>query len=208
MLEKIMEIVRDQLGLVDVKLDTLALNHSGIDPLDCIDIVMRIEEEFKIDISEEDAEKLHTVNDINEYVKSKVPIEDLIRVKCLVCEKEFDYPKSEEESKEEIKCPHCKALLTKEDEETKENTPKEKVKEATPEEKVQVTNDPIPEDIKEDQKNIKIDPKLVKINDEATVEDEKEKDKEEEKPKEEVAPVEEPKEEVKPEEKPKEKEEK
>ena len=62
MLEKIIEIVKDQLGLEAVQLDTLILNHSGIVPLDGIDIVMRIEEIFKVDIPEEDAIKMYTVN--------------------------------------------------------------------------------------------------------------------------------------------------
>jgi acyl carrier protein len=44
------------------------LQDLGADSLDMVDIVMKVEEEFGIEINDEDAEKLHTVQDFINYV--------------------------------------------------------------------------------------------------------------------------------------------
>jgi len=44
------------------------LQDLGADSLDMVDIVMKIEEEFGIEINDEDAEKLHNVQDVINYV--------------------------------------------------------------------------------------------------------------------------------------------
>ena len=44
------------------------LQDLGADSLDMVDIVMKVEEEFGIEINDEDAEKLHNVQDVINYV--------------------------------------------------------------------------------------------------------------------------------------------
>ena len=44
------------------------LQDLGADSLDMVDIVMKVEEEFSIEINDEDAETLHTVQDFIDYV--------------------------------------------------------------------------------------------------------------------------------------------
>uniref|UniRef100_UPI00248D5CB1 acyl carrier protein n=1 Tax=Cloacibacillus porcorum TaxID=1197717 RepID=UPI00248D5CB1 len=48
----------------------------GADSLDVFQIIMGIEEEFDIEIPDEDAEKLTTVGEAMEYVKTKLAVED------------------------------------------------------------------------------------------------------------------------------------
>jgi len=43
------------------------------DSLDLVELIMSLEEEFNIEISEEDAEKIRTVGDANEYVQEHMP---------------------------------------------------------------------------------------------------------------------------------------
>jgi acyl carrier protein len=44
------------------------LQDLGADSLDMVDIIMKVEEEFDIEINDEDAEKLHNVQDVINYV--------------------------------------------------------------------------------------------------------------------------------------------
>ena len=48
----------------------------GADSLDIVELIMGIEEEFDIEIPDEDAEKLTTVGEAMEYVKTKLAVED------------------------------------------------------------------------------------------------------------------------------------
>ena len=48
----------------------------GADSLDIVELIMGIEEEFDIEIPDEDAEKLTTVGDAMKYIMSKLEIED------------------------------------------------------------------------------------------------------------------------------------
>ncbi|GAA0745511.1 acyl carrier protein [Clostridium oceanicum] len=69
--EKIKNIIVDQLGLEEdeVKLET-SFEDLGVDSLDLFQIIIEIEEEF--DIQVEEAEKITTVAEAVEYVKSKI----------------------------------------------------------------------------------------------------------------------------------------
>lgn len=74
LLEKVTEIVIDQLGYVgkeQVTPTASIVDDLAADSLDCIELVMALEEEFGIAIPEEDAEKLKTINDAVEYLASK-----------------------------------------------------------------------------------------------------------------------------------------
>jgi len=44
----------------------------GADSLDVVELVMKIEEKFNIEIPDEDAEKIRTVKDAVEYIESKI----------------------------------------------------------------------------------------------------------------------------------------
>jgi acyl carrier protein len=70
---KIKEVIVEQLG-VDadrVKSEASFIDDLGADSLDIVELVMAMEEEFSIEIPDEEAEKLKTVNDVVAYLKSK-----------------------------------------------------------------------------------------------------------------------------------------
>lgn len=73
MLEKIKEIVADQLGIDedDIKLESNFKEDLEADSLDLFELVMALEEEYGVEITSEDLEKIATVNDIIEYLKNK-----------------------------------------------------------------------------------------------------------------------------------------
>lgn len=73
MLEKIKEIVADQLGIDedDIKLESNFKEDLEADSLDLFELVMALEEEYGVEIPSEDLEKIATVNDIIEYLKNK-----------------------------------------------------------------------------------------------------------------------------------------
>ena len=73
MLEKIQEIVVDQLG-VDTEQVTPAANFVddlGADSLDTVELIMAFEEEFGVEIPDTDAEKIKTVQDVLDYIAAK-----------------------------------------------------------------------------------------------------------------------------------------
>ncbi|HHU32259.1 MAG: acyl carrier protein [Zhaonellaceae bacterium] len=70
--EKIKEIVVDQLGVEesDITMET-TFEQLNADSLDIVELIMAFEEEFGIEISDEDAEKLTTVSAAVNYVKER-----------------------------------------------------------------------------------------------------------------------------------------
>ena len=71
--EKVKGIIVEQLGVdpEKVKLESKFIEDLGADSLDIVELVMAMEEEFDIEIPDEDAEKLKTVNDVQSYLVSK-----------------------------------------------------------------------------------------------------------------------------------------
>ena len=72
-LEKVKEIIVDKLG-VDVNKITLEakfIDDLGADSLDTVELIMQFEEEFEIEIPDEDAEKILSVTHAVEYIDSK-----------------------------------------------------------------------------------------------------------------------------------------
>ena len=67
-LDKIKGIIAEQLGVDEdaVKMETHLMNS-----LDAVEIIMAIEDEFDIEVPDEDAEKFQTVSDIVNYVEAK-----------------------------------------------------------------------------------------------------------------------------------------
>lgn len=70
--EKLVVIIADVLnvGAEDISMDTTFVDDLGADSLDIFQIIMGIEEEFDIEISNEDAEKIVTVGDAVEQIKN------------------------------------------------------------------------------------------------------------------------------------------
>jgi acyl carrier protein len=70
---KVTKIIEEQLGVDPerVKLEASFIDDLGADSLDIVELVMAMEEEFDIEIPDEDAEKLRTVQDVVKYLESK-----------------------------------------------------------------------------------------------------------------------------------------
>ena len=69
-MEKIKAIIVEQLGVdeSDVTPEAHFIDDLGADSLDTVELVMALEEEFGIEISDEDAEKIQTVGDVSRYI--------------------------------------------------------------------------------------------------------------------------------------------
>lgn len=70
--ERVKEIIVDQLGVneSDVTGDAHFVDDLGADSLDTVELVMKFEEDFDIEIPDEDAEKIQTVQDAVDYIKA------------------------------------------------------------------------------------------------------------------------------------------
>jgi acyl carrier protein len=68
--EKVKHIIVEQLGVDadEVKAEASFVDDLGADSLDVVELVMALEEEFGLEISDEDAEKLRTVQQAIEYI--------------------------------------------------------------------------------------------------------------------------------------------
>jgi acyl carrier protein len=71
--EKVKKIVADQLSVdaADVKPEASFANDLGADSLDVVELVMALEEEFDIEIPDEAAEGIATVQAVVDYINSK-----------------------------------------------------------------------------------------------------------------------------------------
>ena len=72
--ERVINIVCEQLGTSRDKItqETSFINDLGADSLDTVELVMEFEDEFGINIPDEDAEKIQTVGDAVSYIKEKM----------------------------------------------------------------------------------------------------------------------------------------
>ncbi|ACL33225.1 acyl carrier protein [Glaesserella parasuis] len=70
--ERVKKIIVDQLGAKaeDVKPETSFIEDLGADSLDTVELVMALEEEFDIEIPDEEAEKIATVQSAIDYVQN------------------------------------------------------------------------------------------------------------------------------------------
>ena len=71
--ERVKNIICDQLAVEAEKVTDTAsfIDDLGADSLDIVELVMTMEEEFDLDIPDEDAEKMKTVGDVIKYIEEK-----------------------------------------------------------------------------------------------------------------------------------------
>jgi acyl carrier protein len=72
--ERVKKIIMKQLNVAEdhVTGDALFVDDLGADSIDSVELLMAFETEFKIDIPENDAEKIRKVDDIVKYLESRV----------------------------------------------------------------------------------------------------------------------------------------
>lgn len=74
-IEKVIKkIIADQLGMdvEEIRNDMSYVDDLGADSLDIVELIMSLEEEFEVEVPDEDAEKLLTVQDTLDYVQQKI----------------------------------------------------------------------------------------------------------------------------------------
>ena len=71
--EKVKDIIVEQLGVNPEQVTEKAsfIEDLGADSLDTVELVMAFEEEFSVEVPDEDAEKLQTVGNVIEYIEKK-----------------------------------------------------------------------------------------------------------------------------------------
>jgi len=71
--EKVSKIIVEQLGVdpKEVTMDASFIDNLGADSLDIVELVMAFEEEFNIEIPDDEAESISTVGDAVNYISSK-----------------------------------------------------------------------------------------------------------------------------------------
>ncbi len=75
LIERVRRLVSDQLGVdpTEMQPDATILEDLGADSLDVVELVMAMEETFDIEISDEEAEAMRTVADVEQYITARVP---------------------------------------------------------------------------------------------------------------------------------------
>ena len=71
--QRVKKIVAEQLGVneAEIKNESSFIDDLGADSLDTVELVMALEEEFSVEIPDEDAEKMKTVGDAIKYIEEK-----------------------------------------------------------------------------------------------------------------------------------------
>lgn len=71
--DKVKSIIAEQLGvkIEEVKPEASFIDDLGADSLDTVELIMALEEEFSVEIPDEDAEKMAKVSDAIKYVEEK-----------------------------------------------------------------------------------------------------------------------------------------
>ena len=70
--EKVKSIIVEQLGVAEtsVEMEASFIDDLGADSLDIVELIMALEEEFDLQIPDNEAEKIMTVGDVVEYIKN------------------------------------------------------------------------------------------------------------------------------------------
>jgi len=74
MFEKIRAKIAEQVSIDenDITMDSGFVDDLGADSLDLVELIMALEEEFDMEIPDEDAEKITSVGDVVDYIKARV----------------------------------------------------------------------------------------------------------------------------------------
>lgn len=73
--EKVKKVLMDQLDVKDkdkIQMSSHIANDLGADSLDIVEIIMSLEEVFEIEIPDEDAESISTVEEVVTYIDNKI----------------------------------------------------------------------------------------------------------------------------------------
>lgn len=72
--EKVKTVIVEQLGIDEssVRMESSFLDDLGADSLDIVEFIMALEEEFGLEIPDEDVEKIITVKDVVEYISENI----------------------------------------------------------------------------------------------------------------------------------------
>ena len=68
--DRVKEIIVDELGVEAVTIDS-TLEDLGADSLDAVELIMALEEEYDLEIAEDDAKAMKSVKNIVDYIESK-----------------------------------------------------------------------------------------------------------------------------------------
>lgn len=71
--ERVKDVIVEQLGIEDessITMTTTFIDDLGADSLDVVELIMALEEEFEMEIPEVEAEKIVSVGDVVDYIKS------------------------------------------------------------------------------------------------------------------------------------------
>lgn len=75
MKDKVEKLIAEHFGLDKVHEDDHLRSDLGGDALDVIELVMTLEEKFNIEISDDEADRMYTVQDVCKCVSSKIRVE-------------------------------------------------------------------------------------------------------------------------------------
>lgn len=72
--ERIKTVIADQLGVDEssITMDSAFIDDLGADSLDVVELIMGLENEFDLEIPDEEAETITTVGDVVEYIRDRV----------------------------------------------------------------------------------------------------------------------------------------
>ncbi len=72
--ERLRAILADQLGIAidDINMDTHIINDLGADSLDLVELIMALEDEFDLVVTDEAARELYTVREISEFIEKLI----------------------------------------------------------------------------------------------------------------------------------------
>ena len=72
--EKLRALLADQLGIAieDINMDTHIINDLGADSLDLVELIMALEDEFDLVITDDTARELYTVREITEFIEKLI----------------------------------------------------------------------------------------------------------------------------------------
>ncbi len=72
--ERLRAILADQLGIAidEINMDTHIINDLGADSLDLVELIMALEDEFDLVVTDEAARELYTVREISEFIEKLI----------------------------------------------------------------------------------------------------------------------------------------